>query len=349
MNLEINLLKQKEDEDKDVVGIHGMMNKDNKDHTDHVIQTNDKFVEFEKTNRKKQLELEHTIFLATNLNENNKKRFEMSKEHYNGDVEAFDKMNSKYSDEIKELRADLSKHHKLRHDLERDIQKIKDNMKEAENENEKWRKNEREKRIKEDIEKAILNEDYNLHLEEMRILKDLVEKCEKESGVLVQLKANDPDWQKQNGSLDELLKQLHEKEIMKDRAKYIFMEKKRLLQLADEEKEKISGKKRIHRERLDKLKDDLAQQKTIKTQKISRKIEQQDNPKLAKLEMELNTEKREVNDIKVKCENIRKGLTKHDVESNHKIYYRDKLRSVNEEKSTELNALLSQIDSISGE
>jgi hypothetical protein len=52
---------------------------------------------------------------------------------------------------------------------------------------------------------------------------------------------------------------------------------------------------------------------------------------LAKLEMELNGAKREVNDVKVKCEGMRKGLTKFDVESTHKKYYLDKLKSVNEE------------------
>lgn len=77
--------------------------------------------------------------------------------------------------------------------------------------------------------------------------------------------------------------------------------------LADEEKEKIGSKKRIHRERLDKLREDLEQQKKMKQSKILRKIEQQDNPKLAKLEIELNGSKREVNDVKVKCENMRKG------------------------------------------
>lgn len=246
------------------MGIHGMMGKDKKDHTDHIIVTNEKFCDFLRENRKKQLELEHNIFLAKNLNENNKKRFDISKEHYNTDVEAFDKMNLKYSTEISTLRSDLSKHHKHRHDLEREIQKIKDNIREAETENEKWLKHMRETRIKLDIDKAIINEDYNLHLDEIRILTELLEKNDKECSVLDQLKANDPDWQKQHGSQDLLLKQLHEGEIRKDRARYMFMEKKKLLQLADEEKEKISSKKRIHRERLDKLREDLEQQKKIK-------------------------------------------------------------------------------------
>jgi hypothetical protein len=45
MGLEINLLKQKQEENKDVMGIRGLMNKDKQLHVDHIIEANSKFMD----------------------------------------------------------------------------------------------------------------------------------------------------------------------------------------------------------------------------------------------------------------------------------------------------------------
>jgi hypothetical protein len=330
MNLEINLLKQKQEENKDVMGIRALMQKDKNAYVDHIIEANTKFMELLKNMANEKIALDDRMLRTQEkeqklviLRDLHKKRFEEGAKRYRDS-------DDKLRNQIKELRDKLKADRDFRAEMQAQLDRLGKQTGEAKTKNEELTKYVSEKNLFDKIQKDLDDDEDKIILEQIAFKTQLVE------GTMAtrdeKLKAlNDDARLKDLKTVNHQLQdELNKKQLEASETEYKVMEIEARQQLAVKVKEKDAQDRKNLYDEYEILKEKLDEEIKKNNDRVEKKLRESTFEELGKRDILVRKAQEELNTLKVQYDKIHKEYKNFKLDELRKTTYLDKLKKEND-------------------
>ena len=330
MNLEINLLKQKQDENKDVMGIRALMQKDKHLYVDHIIEANTKFMDLLKEKTFDKITLEDRLLRADEkkqklgfIRDLQKKRHDESGNHYRD-------LDDKLRLAIKENRDKLQADRDFRGEMQQQLDKLARNAGEAKTKNEELNKYVSEKDLFDKMQKAIDEDEDKILLEQIAIKAQLIDSIAEVKDAKQKLLNDDARLRDLKAANGQLMEELGKKQMESSDTDYRVMEIEARQQLAIKIKEKDALDRKNLYDEYEILKDKLDEEIKKNNDKIEKKLRESSFEELGKRDIVLRKTQEELNVLKVQYDRIHKEFKNFKLDELRKNTYLTKLKKEND-------------------
>ena len=336
MNLEINLLKEKQKSQKGFFGLQNLMGGKMESPTNHIIEAKSKFNNLYKNLKTRKISKEDEILkkkenIVNLLSQNNELRVYNKKinEEYNN----MDMLNlEKFKKKIKILE-------KSKNEIIKKEKRLDDQYEFTERENKKLVKFEKEENLKEEIRLEILEEEKNRLNLLITEFEKKIELLKKQKEEYLDLINTDPEIIKFRERNLEIFEILLKKEKIKNELDYEILELQNLQKLSLIKKTEQKEDRVNLLDELDRLTTILDDEKKINKMKIKRKIENSENEIIIKKETNLRIEENELEEVKRKFNEIHTIFIRFKIEVNNLQNFSDEILKKNLEKKKKIEIL----------